>query len=91
MGADNNFIPALKAVAAMYVNGQGVKKNLEKAFKYLSKIETTDNDKLLEEMPLFPKDRIKIKKMIDKQKIKISKILFKNRKNIESKQRLNRD
>ena len=91
MAADNNLIPALRAVAAKYANGQGVKKNLEKAFKYFSKIETTDNDKLLEEMPLFPKDRIIIKKMIDKEKIKVSKILFKYRKNKESKHKLNRD
>jgi len=83
MAADNKFIHALYQIATMYIHGRGVDKDFKKAYKYLNKIETTDNDKLIDNFSLLPDAQTEVKKMINKQKLKVAKFLFKIRKKIE--------
>ena len=83
MAADNKFIQALHQIATMYIHGRGVDKNLTKAYKYLNIIETTDNDKLINDFSLLPDAQAEIKKMANKQKLKVAKFLFQTRKRIE--------
>ncbi len=83
MAANNKFIQALHQIATMYIHGRGVNKNYKKAYNYLNIIETTDNDKLINDFTLLPDDKAAVKKMVNKQKLKVSKFLFKIRKKIE--------
>jgi len=80
MSADNKFIPGLRIIASKYANGEDVNQDLEKAYNYLNMIEAIDNDKLIDDMAIYPDVKIKLKKMINKEKIRVSKMLFNIRK-----------
>ena len=73
MTADNKFVPGLTITALLYARGIGVKKNIKKATKYLNMIKTTNSNKLINELPFFPKDKIKLKKKLKKYEDKVRK------------------
>jgi len=73
MTADKTFVPGLTITCTMYAEGRGVKKNIKKATKYLNMIKTTDSNKLINELPFFPKDKIKLKKMVKKYEDRVRK------------------
>lgn len=73
MTADNKFVPGLTITALLYAYGKGVRKNMKKATKYLKIIKTTDSNKLINELPFFPKDKIKLKKMVKKYEDRVRK------------------
>lgn len=73
MTADNKFVPGLTITALLYARGIGVKKNIKKATKYLNMIKTTNSNKLINELPFFPKDKIKLKKIVKKYEDKVRK------------------
>ena len=75
MTADNKFVPGLTIIGIMYSEGKGVKKNMEKAYKYVNLAKTTDGSKLIDDLPFFPEDKIRLKEMMEIYQDKARKII----------------
>jgi len=73
MTADNKFVPGLIIVGIMLAEGRGVRKNMEKANKYINLAKKTDGKKLIDDLPFFPEDKIKLKMMMEKYQKKLLK------------------
>ena len=73
MTADKTFVPGLTITGTMYAEGRGVRKNIKKAYKYLNLVKAIDGSKLIDELPFFPEDKLKLKKMVKKYQDKVRK------------------
>ena len=81
MAVKNKFIPSTAELINKYLKGDGVKKNIKKAYFYLSTIPNLNNSKMLSEMTLPENEKIILKRKIKAQKRKIMSLIKKINKN----------
>ena len=69
MSSDSKFLLGSLDAGLMYEQGEGVRMNREKAYNYYRRVNLIDANKMIDELPdFFPKDKVKLKKVIKKIK-----------------------
>ena len=63
--ADKKFLPAIWSIIFMLANGRGIKKDIKKAYKYYRKLNTLNNEKLLDELAVRSDAKKSILKSIE--------------------------
>lgn len=71
LAAKNKFIPAVIELCRKYSKGDGVRKNIAIASKYLDQLQNLNNGRMINKMTLPENDKKKLKKTIGNMKRKI--------------------